>query len=166
MGQPRAGAGRAVTTRLDRETLIERLADHHRHPRHQGPLPDADVTAAAGNPGCGDVVTVHLRTAPDGEHVEAVSFEGAGCTISQGAASLLMQEINRSRPTLAELRGMTLDAHLELVGREVVGFRERCAAVGFDALQRATRALEAERKLIAAGYTPEEARRMRRAAER
>jgi nitrogen fixation NifU-like protein len=151
---------------LDREALIERLADHHRHPRNSGPLADAHVSAAAGNPGCGDVVTVHLRTAPDGEHVEAVSFEGAGCTISQGAASLLLQEINRVRPTLVELRAMTLDQHLALVGRDVVGFRERCAAVGFDALQRATRALATERKLMAAGYTPDEARGMRLAAER
>jgi len=155
-----------MTRPLDREALIERLADHHRHPRHHGPLEDADVTAAAGNPGCGDVVTIHLRTVPDGERVDAVSFEGAGCTISQGAASLLVQEINRTRPTLTDVRAMTLDAHLDLVGREVVGFRERCAAVGFDALQRAARSLEAERRLIAAGHSPGEARRMRLAAER
>jgi hypothetical protein len=56
---------------------------------------------------------------------------------------------------------MTLDAHLDLVGREVVGFREPCAAVGFDALRRAARALDTERRLVAAGYSPEEARRMR-----
>ncbi len=147
---------------LSREQLIERLVDHQRHPRHRGAIPDADIVVGAGNPGCGDVVSVHVKVAPDGEHIEAVAFEGSGCTISQGAASLLVQRINRTRPTLAEVRAMTLEGHLDLVGREVVGFRERCAAVGLDALQGAVKALDAERRLVAAGYTPEEARGLRR----
>ncbi|HET7038662.1 MAG TPA: iron-sulfur cluster assembly scaffold protein, partial [Gemmatimonadales bacterium] len=115
---------------LTREQVIERLVEHHRHPRHHGALAGADVSAGAGNPGCGDVVTVHLRLAPGTDRVEAATFEGTGCTISQGAASILMQEINRTRPTLAEVRSRRFEDHLEAVGREVVGFRERCAAVG------------------------------------
>jgi nitrogen fixation NifU-like protein len=152
-----APAGRARPP-LDRDALIERLADHHRHPRHHGPMPDADVAAGAGNPGCGDVVTVYLKAT---DRVEAVSFEGTGCTISQGATSILLQRVNQARPTLGALRAMTLEEHLEHVGRQVVGFRERCAAVGFDALRRAVRALETERKLVAAGYSPADARRLR-----
>jgi len=151
---------------LTRDQMIERLADHRRHPRHAGPLADADVTAGAGNPGCGDVVTVHLRTAPGSDRVEAASFEGDGCTISQGAASILLQEINRRHPTLAELRELSFTDYLEDLGREVVGFREPCAAVGFDAVRRAAGALETERKLIAAGYPADEARRLRLGAER
>ena len=150
----------------DRDALIERLADHHRHPRHHGPLPDADVTAGAGNPGCGDVVTVYLKLAPGTDRLESATFEGTGCTISQGATSLLLQDVNRSRPTLGELGALSLDRHLDRLGRDVVGFRERCAAVGFDALRRAARALETERKLVAAGYAPAEARRMRLQAQR
>jgi nitrogen fixation protein NifU and related proteins len=151
---------------LTREQLIERLVEHSRHPRHHGALSDAEISAAAGNPGCGDVVTVYLTTAPGSDRIEAATFEGTGCTISQGAASLLLQEINRDHPTLAEVRARPLEAHLDLVGREVVGFRERCAAVGFDALQHAVRSLEAERKLMAAGYSAAEARTMRRRVQR
>jgi nitrogen fixation NifU-like protein len=139
--------------------MIERLAEHHRRPRHHGALPDADVRAGAGNPGCGDIVTVYLRTAPDTDQVEAASFEGTGCTISQGAASMLMQRINRTRPTLAEVRAWSFDEHLDAVGREVVGFRERCAAVGFDAARRAATMLAMVRRLVAAGDTLDEARR-------
>jgi nitrogen fixation NifU-like protein len=149
----------------DRDALIERLADHHRHPRHHGPLPDADVTAGAGNPGCGDVVTVYLKIAPGTDRLESATFEGTGCTISQGATSLLLQDVNRSRPTLGELGALSLDRHLDRLGRDVVGFRERCAAVGFDALRRAVRALEAERRLVTAGYSPPEARRLRLRAQ-
>jgi nitrogen fixation NifU-like protein len=143
---------------LTREQLIERLAEHHRHPRHHGPLAGADVSAGAGNPGCGDVVTVHLRIEAGTDRVEAASFEGTGCTISQGAASILLQEINRTHPTLADVRALPFEDHLDAVGREVVGFRERCAAVGFDALRRAAAMLESVRRLVAAGDTPEEAR--------
>jgi nitrogen fixation NifU-like protein len=150
---------------LTREQAVERLVEHQRHPRHHGALADADITAGAGNPGCGDVVSVYVRLAPDGEHVEAVTFEGTGCTISQGAASILLQQINRMHPTLAEVRALTLEHHLETIGREVVGFRERCAAVGLDALQGAVKALEAERRLVAAGYAPDEARRLRLRAQ-
>jgi nitrogen fixation NifU-like protein len=142
-----------------REELIDRLADHHRHPRNHGPMPGADVSAAAGNPGCGDVVTVHLRIAPDGDRIESASFVGSGCTISQGATSILLQEINRTHPSLAEVRERSLEAHLEVVGREVVGFRERCAAVGFDALRRAVVTLESVRRLVAAGDSLQDARR-------
>lgn len=128
-------------------------------------MPDADITVGAGNPGCGDVVTVSVKIAPDGDRIEAATFEGSGCTISQGAASILLQEINRTHPSLSAVRGLTLDAHLDLVGRDVVGFRERCAAVALDALQGAVKALEVERRLVAAGYPPDEARRMRRKAQ-
>jgi nitrogen fixation NifU-like protein len=129
-------------------------------------MPDAEISAAAGNPGCGDVVTVYLKTAPDSDRIAAATFEGSGCTISQGAASLLLQEINRDHPTLSDVLARPLEDHVDLVGREVVGFRERCAAVAFDALQHAVRSLEAERKLIAAGYSAAEARTMRQRAQR
>jgi nitrogen fixation NifU-like protein len=148
-----------------REQQIERLVDHQRHPRHCGPLPDADITVGAGNPGCGDVVTVHLKTSSDGDAIAAATFEGSGCTISQGAASILLQEINRTHPTLRAARALTLEEHLDLVGRDVVGFRERCAAVALDALQGAVKALEVERRLVAAGFAPDEARRMRLRAQ-
>ena len=128
-------------------------------------MPDADITVGAGNPGCGDVVSVSVKIAPDGDRVEAATFEGSGCTISQGAASILLQEINRTHPSLSAVRGLTLEAHLDLVGRDVVGFRERCAAVALDALQGAVKAIEVERKLVAAGYSPDEARRMRLRAQ-
>jgi nitrogen fixation NifU-like protein len=139
--------------------MIDRLADHHHHPRHHGALPGADVSAGAGHPGCGDVVTVHLRVAPGTDRVEAAAFEGSGCTISQGAASILVQEVNCLHPTLTEVRAWSFDAHLDAVGREAVGFRERCAAVGFDALRRAATMLEMVRTLVAAGDTLEDARR-------
>jgi nitrogen fixation NifU-like protein len=144
---------------LTREQLIERLAEHHRHPQHHGPLEGADVSAVAGNPGCGDVVTVHLRIEPGTDRIASASFEGTGCTISQGAASILMQDINRTHPTLADLRARSFDEHLDTLGREVVGFRERCAAVGFDAVRRAAALLDTVRRLEAAGDTPAEARR-------
>jgi nitrogen fixation NifU-like protein len=144
---------------LTREQRIERLVEHHRHPRHHGTLADADVSAGAGNPGCGDLVTVHLRLAPGSDRVEAASFEGTGCTISQGGASILMQEVNRSQPTVDEVRALRFEDHLENLGRDVVGFRERCAAVGFDALRRAAAMLQTVNRLVDAGDAPEEARR-------
>ena len=71
---------------MDRQTRIALLVDHYKNPRRRGALPDADVSMPGGNPGCGDVVTMHVKAAPDEDRIEAVRFEGEGCTISQAAA--------------------------------------------------------------------------------
>lgn len=120
---------------MDRQALIERLLEHYDQPRHYGPLATATVVQPGGIPDCGDLVTIYLQVDAQGERVAALQFEGRGCTISQAAASLLMEFAQG-----AELRTlMALDdaAMLELVGREVAQARSRCATLALHTLQRA-----------------------------
>lgn len=65
----------------------EVILDHYRRPRHRGAPPDADHTATAENPLCGDVITVAVVL--DGEIVRDIGFTGRGCTISQASASMM-----------------------------------------------------------------------------
>ena len=155
-----------MTRVRDRETLIARLVDHHRSPRHRGRMPDADVSAPGGNPDCGDVVTVYLRASPDGQRVAEASFEGTGCTISQGAASILLARVNRDHPTFDAVREISYEEVLDDLGPEVVGFRHRCATLALGTLKAAVRTLELDRKLRAAGHSEEDIRRLRAAAGR
>ena len=69
---------------MDRQAYVEHILDHYEHPRHKHRLEDADVQLGGGNPGCGDLITVYLKIGDD-ETIEAIGFEGEGCTISQAA---------------------------------------------------------------------------------
>ena len=46
---------------MDRQEAIEFLVDHYENPRNRGPLESADVSLSGGNPGCADVITMHVR---------------------------------------------------------------------------------------------------------
>jgi len=148
---------------MDRETRIAWLVDHARRPRHAGPLADAEVSVPGGNPGCGDLVTLHLKTDPAGDRVAAVSFEGTGCILSQAAASILTERVNKQRPTFGEVLDMSYEAMLDLVGRDVADARPRCATLALGTLKAAVKAAEMNRKLKAAGHTDEGIAELRRA---
>jgi len=109
-----------------RQQSIDFILDHYEHPRHHGPLADADVVISGGNPGCGDVVTLYLKLDAE-ERVSAVGFEGEGCTISQAAASLLTDKlIGRPLTTLTDFDPEPL---IDEMGREVVSTRLKCATL-------------------------------------
>ena len=102
----------------DRETQIAFLVDHFQRPRHKGTLEGADATMPGGNPGCGDLVTMHVKADAEGR-VEAVRFEGEGCTISQAAASILADRVNKTHPTLDEVAEFPYETMLDMLGRDV-----------------------------------------------
>jgi nitrogen fixation NifU-like protein len=65
----------------------EIILDHYRHPHRRGLREPYDAEVHHVNPTCGDEVTVRVRLV-DGV-VEDVSYEGAGCAISQASVSVL-----------------------------------------------------------------------------
>jgi nitrogen fixation NifU-like protein len=146
---------------MDRETAVAFLVDHFKNPRCKGPLEGADASMPGGNPGCGDVVVVHVRADRDGERVVAASFEGSGCTISQAAASILLQQVNRDRPSFESVLALSYEEMLDLLGRDVVGFRHRCATLALGTLKAAVKTIQMDRKLRAAGHSDDDIRRLR-----
>jgi nitrogen fixation NifU-like protein len=120
---------------VDRQEAIEYLLDHYQHPRNHGALDHPDVTMPGGNPGCGDVVTIYLKVDDSGDRVEQVTFEGAGCTISQAAASILTEMVE-GKP-LAAVDDMDFNDMIDELGREVVNTRPRCATLALGTLKAA-----------------------------
>lgn len=120
---------------MDRQEAIEYLLDHYQQPRNKGVLADADVVMPGGNPGCGDIVTIYLKLNASGDQIERVTFEGEGCTISQAAASILT-EIVTDKP-VAEVDAMDFTDMIDLLGREVVKTRPRCATLALGTLKSA-----------------------------
>jgi nitrogen fixation NifU-like protein len=143
---------------LDRQLQIQILLDHYQRPRHRGALEDADVRMPGGNPGCGDVVTVYLKGAGDHEHIEDVSYEGDGCTISMAAASMLLEEVVAGNLTMDQILEMDYNEMIEKLGRQVVASRPKCATLGLGTLKAAIRKYQKDRRLAEAGVARPEDR--------
>lgn len=69
------------------ELYQEIILDHYKHPRGRGLREPFGGEAHHVNPTCGDDLTVRVRVADD--KIEDVSYDGAGCSISQASASVL-----------------------------------------------------------------------------
>lgn len=65
----------------------EIILDHYRNPHHKGLRAPYDAEVHHVNPTCGDEIT--LRVKLDGQKVSDVSYDSAGCSISQASASVL-----------------------------------------------------------------------------
>ena len=129
---------------MDRRAQIEFLLDHFENPRRKGVLPDADASAEGRNPGCGDVVIMHLKIDRQAGRAE-VTFEGSGCTISQAFASYL-SEVATGK-TLDEIMAIDHGHLTEVLGADIVQQRARCVTLSLDALRAAIGQLDGERRL-------------------
>ena len=118
---------------MDRQEAIEFLIDHYENPRNYGPLEDADVSLSGGNPGCSDIITMHVRFDENGK-LESVKWEGEGCTISTAAASYVT-EITQGM-TAEEVENMSFEDLMEQLGRELVMTRPTCATLALGTLKK------------------------------
>ena len=82
------------------ESLYQELIlDHSKRPHGKGLGDEAAADGAAHgsrvatshqrNPICGDEITLRVRVSDDGSEVSEVTWDGAGCSISQASASML-----------------------------------------------------------------------------
>jgi nitrogen fixation NifU-like protein len=65
------------------------ILDHNKRPRNRRKLPAATRVVTGENPDCGDNCTVYLRLDSATGRAAEITFEGAGCAISQASASLM-----------------------------------------------------------------------------
>jgi nitrogen fixation protein NifU and related proteins len=70
----------------------EIILDHYKRPHGRGLREPYAAQAHHVNPTCGDEVT--MRVTLDGDRLADISYEGAGCSISQASASVLHEELN------------------------------------------------------------------------
>lgn len=138
---------------MDRQAYVENIVDHFEHPRNKGRMEDADVQLGGGNPGCGDLITMYVKISDD-DHVEAVTFEGAGCTISQAGGSMVSEMATGL--TLDEVKELGLSDITEEMGDEIVRSRVRCATLALGTLQAAVDQFRRDRERREAGLPPVE----------
>jgi nitrogen fixation protein NifU and related proteins len=110
----------------------EIILDYYRHPRNKGSLAHPMIQARDSNPLCGDIVEMQLEL--DEKHkVSDVKFNGQGCAISQASASMLTELVKGK--SLDELRKISKDNILELIGGQLSAVRLKCALLSLKVLK-------------------------------
>ena len=139
----------------DRDRYRQVILQRSRHPLHHGRLESHDAKSYAVNPICGDVVEVTLELSKDGLSIARICHMSDGCAVCIASADLMVdmvtgQTINQVKGTAhtfkAMLNGQTqlADSHplAALSPLAHLPGRARCAGLGWDALEQATKTLK------------------------
>jgi nitrogen fixation NifU-like protein len=116
------------------DRLQARVLEHARAPLFSEPLADATLSLSGGLNECSDHITVWLRADDRGCTVHAAVD---GCSVSRGAASLLLAELQGR--SLAQLAALDEQRLTELVGARIMLARPRCATLALLVVRTAAR---------------------------
>ena len=122
------------------DIYAEELIRHYEHPSNKRKMDKASASVEEENISCGDVITAYLKVS--GKKIEDASFEGNGCVISMGSASMLTEHLKGK--TLEQLERMGRNDMMKLIGVDPGPVRSHCATLSLRAFKRA--ALEHEKK--------------------
>ncbi len=120
------------------DLYAEELVSHYEHPHNKGKLASADAELHEYNPVCGDDITIYIKIKD--KKIEDIKFDGRGCAISVGAASMLT-DFTKGK-TLAEVEKMGFNTIVDLLGIDPGPARAKCATIALKALKGAVFAYE------------------------
>ncbi|NCN59145.1 Fe-S cluster protein [Candidatus Roizmanbacteria bacterium CG22_combo_CG10-13_8_21_14_all_38_20] len=115
----------------------ENILDHYRNPRNYGKLLKPDITQIGDNPLCGDSISIQIQVSRD--KLTEIRFTGKGCAISMAATSMLTEHVQEMN--LSDLRKLSKDDILELLGTTLSPTRLKCALLPVKTLQIAVNAV-------------------------
>ncbi len=118
----------------------EIIIDHYKNPRMKGSLDPNDLSFEDDNPVCGDHIRIDVRLDGEGRISEA-AFEGEGCAISLAAADMLLESIVGKH--LDEVKGLSKEHILEMLGIELGPVRLKCALLSLKVLKAGAYGVEA-----------------------
>ena len=134
----------------------EIILDHYRKPKHRAPeLQDEAVHVHHSNPLCGDEMDLRIRVVDD--RLDAVVFDGEGCSISQASASAMTvavvgRELKDALDLAEDFRRMMhgdepgrpddLGDGIAFTGVAKFPVRVKCALLGWMALRDAIQTYE------------------------
>jgi nitrogen fixation NifU-like protein len=110
----------------------ELIIDRYQNPQYRGELDPHDITFEDENPLCGDHIRIDLRV-DDQNRVTEAAFSGRGCAISQASADLLLESIQGQ--SLEEVKALTKEDILEMLGIELGPVRLKCALLSLKVLK-------------------------------
>ena len=114
----------------------QKVIDLFRNPKNQGKMEDPTVTAVAGNPACGDMITFYMKI-NDQKIIEKITFESYGCAANIATASIVTQMIKGTN-----LENTWKELTWKKVSKEVGGLpsvKSHCGILAVGAVKRAIR---------------------------
>src|SRR3989338_6360228 len=112
----------------------EQILDHYKNPRNFGRIDDATVHHHEKNPLCGDELDAYLLIDKD-KNIADVKIQAHGCAISTASASMLTEHV-KGKP-IEELKKMTKEDILEMLGIPISAARLKCALLSLDTFKNA-----------------------------
>ncbi|MFY9264263.1 MAG: iron-sulfur cluster assembly scaffold protein [Solirubrobacterales bacterium] len=116
------------------ELYRDYILQHYKQPHHFGELEPHDFAAHDVNPLCGDELGVHLRVDDDGT-ITDLAFHGAGCAISQAAASIASDELIGMN--VDDVAKLDADWMVDLLGIDISATRRKCALLNLKVIRGA-----------------------------
>ena len=114
----------------------QKVLDLFRNPKNLGKLEDANVTAVAGNPACGDMITFYMKIT-DQAVIEKISFESYGCAANIATASIVTDML-KCLSVESAWKGVTWKKVTEEVGG-LPSVKFHCGILAVGAVKRAIR---------------------------
>jgi nitrogen fixation NifU-like protein len=112
-----------------------KVLDLFKNPKNLGKMEDATVTAVAGNPLCGDMITFYLKI-NDQDVIEKASFESYGCAANIATSSIVTEMIKALK--LEDAWKISWKSVNEAVGG-LPSVKFHCGILAVGALKRAIR---------------------------
>lgn len=112
----------------------EQLLEHWQNPRNFKKVKNPNFWAELNNPLCGDMIRLDLKVV--GGKIIEVGFSGSGCLISQATASLLTEEIKKTK-ILKKIKEIDEKKFFKILGIEISGARRKCALLALEVLRKA-----------------------------
>ncbi len=112
-----------------------KVLDLFRNPKNLGKMDDATVTAIAGNPLCGDMITFYLKIDKQ-DVIEKATFESYGCAANIATSSIVTEMVKGMK--LEDAWKISWKAVAEAVGG-LPTIKFHCGILAVGALKRAIR---------------------------
>lgn len=115
----------------------QQILEHYKNPRNFGRLKNPDASHEEGNPLCGDKIGMEIKVTKletGNRKLETVKFWGEGCAISMASASMLTEKIKSQ--SLEEIKKLTKNDVLKMLGTELSPVRLKCALLPLEVLQK------------------------------
>lgn len=124
----------------------EIIIDRYQNPHFKGELDPHDITFEDSNPLCGDELRIDVRLNGE-EKIKDARFSGRGCAISLASADLLLEYVQGK--SIAEVKSLSKDDVLDLLGIELGPVRLKCALLSLKVLKAGAYGLdEASEELV------------------
>ena len=103
----------------------EHILDHYKNPRNHGTLATKNTLHMHDvNPLCGDEIDMYVEI--KNNKISEIKFSGKGCAISQSSASILTEEIKKSKKDINDIAKLSREDLQDLLGIDITAMRVKC----------------------------------------